>query len=326
MDFNRILHRSFELTRSYRALWLFGFLFALTSARGGGSSGGGGGGGSSSIGSPAGMASKVVFSLTDLSPEAVWVITTGIIVLALLLSVAFILTRVVSETAMIRMVDRAEATGEQVGIVAGFRLGWSRAALRIFVVDLLLFLGALAGILVLLAVAGSPFLLWFTRIEALQITGAILTAVLTIPVIMLIITGLILLQVLTEFFHRAIVLENQDVFSALRRGWQVAWMHAGSTLLMALILFAISLGAALVMLPLFLVVAGIGAMVAGLPGFLAGLVSWLIAGGESAWLVGAAVALPLFVVLVCIPMIFASGLVQVFLSSAWTLTYRELTQ
>ncbi len=44
MDHIRILRRAFQITRAYRALWLFGILVALTAARGGSSNGGGGGG------------------------------------------------------------------------------------------------------------------------------------------------------------------------------------------------------------------------------------------------------------------------------------------
>ena len=35
MDYGRILARAFEITRRYRALWLFGFLPAVTGSSGG---------------------------------------------------------------------------------------------------------------------------------------------------------------------------------------------------------------------------------------------------------------------------------------------------
>ena len=38
----------------------------------------------------------------------------------------------VPPTALIRMVDRHEATGEKVSVRQGFRLGWSRAALPLW--------------------------------------------------------------------------------------------------------------------------------------------------------------------------------------------------
>ena len=45
MDHFKILRRAFQLTWSYRALWMFGILLALTTASSGVNSGGGGGGG-----------------------------------------------------------------------------------------------------------------------------------------------------------------------------------------------------------------------------------------------------------------------------------------
>ena len=35
MDYGRILARAFEITRRYRALWLFGFLLAVIGGSGG---------------------------------------------------------------------------------------------------------------------------------------------------------------------------------------------------------------------------------------------------------------------------------------------------
>ena len=36
MDYGRLISHSFEIVRRYRALWLFGFLLALTGGSGGG--------------------------------------------------------------------------------------------------------------------------------------------------------------------------------------------------------------------------------------------------------------------------------------------------
>ena len=74
----------------------------------------------------------------------------------ILLSVVFIIARYVAETALIRMVDRHEATGERVSVRQGFRLGWSRAALRMFGLDFLVGLIGLLGFLLLVLVAASP--------------------------------------------------------------------------------------------------------------------------------------------------------------------------
>jgi hypothetical protein len=42
------------------------------------------------------------------------------------------------------------------------------------------------------------------------------------------------------------------------------------------------------------------------------------------WILAAAVGIPIFLLVVGLPILFVGGLVQVFKSSVWTLTYREL--
>jgi uncharacterized membrane protein len=61
-----------------------------------------------------------------------------------------------------------------------------------------------------------------------------------------------------------------------------------------------------------------------------GLVTLLAAGIASlfvspifAWIIGVVFGLPLFIIVTFSPIIFLSGLVEVFKSSFWTLSYRE---
>src|SRR5436190_1326626 len=124
MDHIRILKRAFSITTTYRALWIFGILVALTA--GGRISGSGRSSGSSIPGAR---------TWPTLSPEAVTgLIVAGVVVLcvALVLFVAAVIARYVAETALIRMVDQHEATGVKVGFRQGLRLGWTRAARRLF--------------------------------------------------------------------------------------------------------------------------------------------------------------------------------------------------
>jgi hypothetical protein len=329
MDFSRIFQRAFDLTRSYRALWLFGILFAATSLHGGGGNGGGGGGnggGSSSLGFPEGLASKMVLAVSDPTPQGIALVVIVLGGLALLVAVVFTAVHVVSDTALIRMVDGAEETGERAGVSRGFRLGWSRAAWRIFLIDLLTGAAAVVVSLLLLGIALAPLLAWLTQSDALRAIGTVFAVVLVLPVIMIIILGAIALVVLKEYFHRASAIEGHGVFAALRRGWQMARGHIGDTLLMAVALFCLGLAAALVMLPVVALLVGVGLVAGGIPGAIAALVSTLFAGGAVPWMVGAVIGLPIFVLVLGIPIVFASGLVQVFSSSAWTLAYRGLIQ
>ena len=323
MDHIRILKRAFSITTSYRALWIFGILLALTvggrySGSGGGGSGGGGGGGSTG---------PNTFHWPVISPQVVnALIVAGVLLLGLvlLLAVAATIARYVAETALIRMVDQHEATGVKVGVRHGFRLGWSRAALRLFLMDLVIGLSVLIAFLLLLLLAASPLLVWLTGSLPLHVLGTVLAAGLGVGVIFLAIVAAIALSLLVQFWHRAVVLEDRGVNAAVRRGWQLVRQRLGDVVIMGLILFALGLGWTIILVPvvfLLLVAAAIGG---GLPALLAGAVTGLITQGAAPWIVAIAVGLPIFIVIMAIPLAILGGLSQTFQSSTWTLTYREL--
>ena len=46
--------------------------------------------------------------------------------------------------------------------------------------------------------------------------------------------------------------------------------------------------------------------------------------GPAPWILAIAVGLPIFILVVAVPGLFLGGLKEVFKSSTWTLTYREL--
>src|SRR5688572_2537078 len=203
MDHIRIIKRAFEITRSYRALWIFGIIVALTTGGdwGGGPSGGGDGG-----------PGPGPFPRSDIPPDVMSGIIAGAVVagiIVLLLSVAFIIARYVSETALIRMVDRHEANGEKVNVRQGFRLGWSRAALRMFGLDLLVGLVGLLGFLLMAVVAASPLLVWLTDSTPARVLGTVVAVALGVVVIFIAILVGIAVSLLAEFWHRAVVLEDR---------------------------------------------------------------------------------------------------------------------
>src|SRR5688572_15886691 len=138
MNHINILKRALNITINYRALWIFGMLLALTT--GSGSGNGGGGNGSSPNTDPNFNWQNPFGEFPQLSQELanMWVsIAIGVAVLNLVLILVGSIARYVSETALIRMVDEHENNGEQLTIRQGFRLGWSRAAWKMFLMDLL---------------------------------------------------------------------------------------------------------------------------------------------------------------------------------------------
>jgi hypothetical protein len=326
MDHIRILKRAFSITTSYRALWVFGILVALTAGgrAGANASGGGGGNGGGSSGGVPGP-----FPPPQISPEVInALIIAGVTLLCviLLLSVVTVIVRYVAETALIRMVDQHEASGVRVGVREGFRLGWSRAALRLFLLDFGIGLAVAIAFLLLLAVAASPLLVWFTDSDAARVLGTMAAVALVIVVIFTAVVTAIALSLLSQFWHRAVVLEGHGVREALRRGWQLLRQRLGDVVIMGLILFGLGLAWAIVLIPVVFLLLALAAIGGGLPALLAFAVTSLITQSQGAapWIVAVVVGLPIFIVIMALPLLFLGGLAQTFQSSAWTLTYREL--
>ena len=327
MDHFKILKRAFGITWNYRVLWVFGVLLALTttSPRGGSSAGGGGGGGGNGGG---GLNPPGDFHLPELSPE--WInglITAGIVLACLiLLSIVLgVILRYASETALIRMVDLHEATGEKIGVRQGMRLGLTRPALRIFLVDLLFGLGGLVAFILLMLIAAAPLLVWLIESEPLRIVGTITAVGLILLVILLAIVVAAALSLVTHFIRRTIVLENLGVFEGIRRGFALVRQRLGDTVIMWILMIALGLAFAVLMIPVILVLILAGVVIGGLPGLLVGWLASLAAEGPAPWIAGAAIGVPIFLAVLIVPALFLSGLVEVFKSSTWTLTYREVT-
>lgn len=322
MDHMRILRRALEITRAYRILWLFGFLVALTTSRGGSGAPGGGNNGVQYRTGPRDFPPNFPY-IPQPTLNSIIGIAIGVACVILLLAVIFTLLRYVANTALIRMVNDYETTGEQYSIRQGFRLGWSRAAFRMWLVDLLFGLGGFLVFVLLLMIGAAPLLLLLTKNQPLSVIGIVMTIGLELLVIFLIVVVAIVLSVLTQFFHRAVVIDNMGVFEAIRRGWNVARGRFGDVVIMALILFGIGLAFGLVMIPIAIAVFLVSGLAGGLPGLLVYWITSLFSHGALPIILGVVVGLPIFLLLLIIPLDFIGGLMEVFTSSTWTLTYRE---
>jgi hypothetical protein len=76
--------------------------------------------------------------------------------------------------------------------------------------------------------------------------------------------------------------------------------------------------------PLLLLTILLGVVVGAVPGVVVAGLSSLFVEGATPWIMGAMVGIPIFILIMISPMLFLGGLVQIFLSSMWTLAYREL--
>jgi hypothetical protein len=324
MDHLRILKRAFQITLDYRVLWIFGILLALTTAGGSGNPGaqfrgdGGNGGGALPPGD---------FNLPGFPTQWANALITAAIVLAcliLVLAIASAIVRYVSETALIRLVDGHEASGEKLTTRQGFRAGWSRAAFRMFLLDLVIGLGGLVIFLLLLLVAAAPLLVWLTESEPARVVGTVSAIGLILLVIFVGIVAAIAYSLLAHFFRRAIVLEGLGLSAAVRRGVALVRMRLGDVVVMGLIMFALGLAWAILMIPVLIMLVLAGIVIGGLPGLLAFGIARLFAEGALPWIVGGIVGAPIFLLVIAAPALFLNGLAEAYKSGVWTLTYREL--
>jgi len=291
-----ILKRAWEITRHYRALWLFGFVLAL-------SSGGGGAGGGQVAQYTMGDGQRVAPALIVLIVGAVLLFVVFMILLSIVLTYA-------SRGALIGMVREVEETSET-SVRSGWRIGWSRF-LRLFAIDLLIGVPTAIAATVLIVLGLSPLLLLLAEERALTVLAILLTVVLMLLVIgFLIITG-VGLSVLGELAQRQCVLEGKGVWDSIRDAYRMGRQNMKDVGVIWLLLLAIDIGVGIVLGPIAVVLFGMAAM--------PGVFTYLATEAAAPTLV---VSIPAVLLAVLI-MSALAAIHQVFRSAVWTLAYREL--
>ncbi len=321
MDVGQIIQRAMQITWRYRALWLFGFLLALF----GGGSGFGGGGGNNGTrirggGAPT-LPGNLPFDPDQIGrqfqqiPTATW-LTIGLMV-ALFVLVMIVLSVVVSnvaKTALIGMVQQIETSGTT-SIADGFRVGWSHYAFRNFLME---FLVGVAAFVVALVVAGVFVALGIgTGIgfsNSNQAGGAFvgllcLTLLIFVP---LALVASIVVNAVTSFASRYIVLREAGVTESLAAGWRLFRANVGNVVIMIVLLFALTLVWGMI-------TAILGVVTGGLLGVAVGFAVYALT--QSAW--GFLAALPgVLVTLVLLSIL--GGIFATFRETVWTLMFRSL--
>ena len=328
MDHGKILKRALETTWRYRVLWVFGILIALVTPRGSGS---GGGGNISAPGNGDMGQFDLVPELPGIPPQAVSSIIAvavavgvGLVCLFLLMVVVTTVLRYLSHTALIRLVDHHEETGERQGVRQGFRLGWSRSALHLFLIDLLIGVPTAVVFILLFLSALFPLLLWVTGSHFAGIIGTVAAVGLVLIVVLLLIIVTTVITLLTHFFQRACVLRQLGVFDSIGQGFGLVRRHLKDVAVMWLIMIGAGLAWLLIMVPLMILFVLLALALGGVPALVVGGLASLALKGALPWILAAAIALPIFILVTAIPAIFLSGLYEVFRSTVWTLAYREL--
>jgi hypothetical protein len=313
MDITSILKRSFQITRAHRALWVFGILLALAS-------GGGGYGGNVAnlvtdradrLGRPFQGDSLMI------GPAEILLFVAGLLCVVLILAVVGAIVYYVSETALYRLVDELEGTGARPTARRGFRLGWDRRALRLFLIDLVVGIPLVVGVTFLILLALAPLLLLTVEGTAARAVGVGLTVLLLLLVALAIIVVAVAVSLLSQFWHREAAIAGKGVLDAIRGGVALVRARPRDALAMLLVMFGIGLGWGVVLIPVVLALAALAFLVGGLPAF---LVHQVTQAPVVAFLVGVPIGLIVFLV----PLVFLSGLYITFTTTAWTLAYRDL--
>lgn len=337
MNHNQILKRSWNILWSYKVLWVFGIILALTSASASssGSHGAGGGGGGSSLLIPSQPElaqtwnelshnlSRLAYSARAAELEG-WAIALIILggLLMLVLGVIFTVAHFVSQVAVIRMVDIHEDTAEKLTWRQGFRLGWSKAAWRLFLISFVIGLVAFIIFTLLFGLAALPAVLGTLAGEGLMGIGILLTVCMGMLVLLLAIVTAVLVSIALETIRRVCVLEDLGVLTSLRRGVHLVRARFADVGLMWLLTLGIQLGLAFALVPVVLILGGLALLVGGVLGGLAYLVTSALAAG---WIFAVIIGGLVFLTVLGIPLTFVGGLLQTYLSTTWTLTYRALT-
>ena len=361
MQITALFKRTWKQTWLYRATWLFGALLALTT---------GNGLFASSVWRGREVASHNTLRLTpaltlnfpgegvsiDLTrPEAIdihigsgglsgletalggiipegvrTVVFSGSVLLALA-ALVLVTSRYVAEAGLIRMVAQSEQDGVLRSTRQGWRLGWSRSAWRLLLIDCLVYLAELAAVLLCFALALSPFLLWASGNILAGALGTAIACGLLILDAAATAAMLLAVSLVLPVARRQCAAEGLGVGASLRTAIGLIRSHLGHALRVWLVWAAMRLVWMVAMVPLVLLLAPL--VLALLPvGLVAGGVSALAVGGVLAvflkgalpWIIGGIAGLPALGLVLSAPILVASAPIEVLKSSWWTLAVGEL--
>jgi hypothetical protein len=267
------------------------------------------------------LLSEVLHTKARVNVVALFVALIGF---TLLLHVVGRIARYVSEVALIREVDLYQASGERRKVWHALRLGWSRSAWRLFLINLLVDVVGVGAAVLLFGLLFAPLPLWVNGGEAVIFLFAFLTAGLFFVALVAVILWGVALSVLKRLAWRACALDSLRVFPAIRQAYTVLVRQIKDVGLTWLVTAAVRWGWRVVMVPVALALVGLGLLTGSLPGLLTGGVTSLVSSGDLPVFLALGVGIPLFLLVLMAPLILLAGLREVFLSATWTLTYREL--
>lgn len=302
MDYGNVLERAWRITWRFKGLWVLGILSGCSSGSGGG--GGGGSNYSSSLdnGAAPEQFSQLEHFIENIDPAIIIAVVVALVLFVMLLSAIFLLVRVFGQAGLIHGVSRAD-DGDEVTLASaatgGLEFFWRLLGLELLLLGIGLVLGLAIGVAVLL------FLLFTLGLGAL-----ILLPLMCIAIPLGILFGLAL-QIYLQLVRTGIVVDSLSITEGLKEAWTLARQQTTELIVMGLILV---LGGSIV------------GLILSVPFFLLAIpvAGGLLLGTETALGIGVGVAI--LCCLIYLPiLLLLSGILQTFIQSAWTVTYRRLT-
>ena len=273
----------------------------------------------------------------DSSVSDIWALLISIGFLALFSTLLTILLRYTSQAALIRMVDENERNGKMVSVGQGLRLGWSRVAVRLFLIDLAITLPVILVFTLLFCLAISPLFLFGLKGISESLTSVVGISTLVLAGLglffLLIIAAYGILSITRPVMHQACAVDGLGVMASIRQGFcllKTRFNRVFITWLTWLTWLAVRIAWTFAVIPAFILLSPV-ILLSMVAGIVSGAIPTVLVAGIAnqfvstlfAWIIGAVFGLPLFVLVTFSPIIFLSGLVEVFISSFWTLSYRE---
>jgi hypothetical protein len=250
------------------------------------------------------------------------IVITMMAVLLILLLLTLVL-RYIAETALIKMVGDQQKSNEVHSPREGWSLGLSYAAIKLFLIDLvvytlllmltpMLFLPALLPVFIM--ISARPLAISFGLLLMISLSLLSLAALIVMWV-----AGLITLQLA----HRACCLEELGVLTSIWRGLRLMRAQLGGIGLTWLVIVGLELVYPILVVPVGIFLTAVGLAVSGLLALILGALLALVLAKATAWTIAIIVGLVLLVLAVAVPLTLLGGLREVFKSSAWTLTFSE---
>jgi hypothetical protein len=308
MDYGEIISRAWRITWNNKYLWVLGFLAALTSVGSNGNS--------------------FNYSLDQgdfADPEQLMRLgAMALLVTCILLIVGFMLwlLSVAARGGLVAAVDRLDngetmTLGEAFG--AGTRVIWRVIGIYLLVYLPVILVSALMGVLLAVGIGGTAVMGILSGDPEAILAGGLgatmgLLFLCFCLLLCVMIPALIVLFYLAEFSLRAAIVDDLRVMDSIRQGWRVIRENLGPVILLAVLMFVISL----------MVGMALGVIMLPFAAILITPMMLTMGTGNSmdpfslAWLIGGSLCLGIFGAALM-------SVVQTWVSAVWTLAYKELT-